>query len=25
MTERYAHLMPNTLAERVEIVAGLVR
>ncbi|MFM7654148.1 MAG: tyrosine-type recombinase/integrase [Paracoccaceae bacterium] len=24
MTERYAHLMPNTLAERVEIVAGLV-
>jgi site-specific recombinase XerD len=25
MTERYAHLMPNTLAERVEIVAGLVK
>jgi integrase len=24
MTERYAHLMPNTLAERVEIVARLV-
>lgn len=24
MTERYAHLMPNTLAERVEIVASLV-
>ncbi|MCF8509983.1 MAG: tyrosine-type recombinase/integrase [Rhodobacteraceae bacterium] len=24
MTERYAHLLPNTLAERVEIVAGLV-
>ena len=24
MTERYAHLMPNTLAERVEIVAQIV-
>jgi integrase len=24
MTERYAHLMPNTLADRVEIIAGLV-
>jgi hypothetical protein len=24
MTQRYAHLAPNTLAERAEILAGLV-